>query len=132
MMLKNVKKKVVIGLGILGVFALGNITGATSDWQTNAINNAYSELLGTASQTTTELTSDVATDINTKIQTEIQGTVDEQQAELQRLLDQYYQMKINGLTSSPEFLQIESQIEQIKANVLEAYKKQIDEAFANQ
>jgi hypothetical protein len=130
-MMKNLKK-IGIGLGVLGVFALGNITGASSDWQTNAINNAYSELLGTASETTTELTSDVATDIDTKIQSEIQGTVDEQQAELQRLLDQYYQMKLNGLTSTPEFLEIESQIEQIKENVLASYKQQIDEAFANQ
>lgn len=121
---------VILGLGT--IFGLGTLTGASTDWATNAQNAAYSELLDTASTKTTALTKNTDEDITNKINTEIESTVDEQQAELQKLLDQYYQMKLDGLTNTPDFKALEDQIAAIKQSVFEAYRKQIDEAFANQ
>jgi hypothetical protein len=130
------KKKLLFVGGALvvagGIFAAGTFTGASTDWQTNAVNGAYSELLGTASTTTNQITSNADTEINNTINTAIQSTVDQQQTELQRLLDQYYQMKLDGLTGTPEFKSLEQQISQIRQSVFDAYKKQIDEAFAKQ
>jgi hypothetical protein len=134
------KKSIKIALGTtlaLGVFATGFFgkeiyTKASGDWSTNAENTAYSELIGTANTTKNDLVSNINSDVSNKINTAIAGTVDEQQAELQKLLDQYYQMKLNGLTSTPEFLALDKKIKDIQASVLAAFKQQIDQEFANQ
>lgn len=130
------KKILIIGGALLvagGVFAAGSITGkAGSTWATSAENTAYSELLGTGNSTKDELVSGINSDVNTKINTAIQGTVDEQQLELERLMKEYYQMKLDGLTLTPEFLALEDKINQIQQNVLASFKTQIDQEFTNQ
>jgi hypothetical protein len=134
------KKSIKILLGTtlaLGVFTTGFFgkeiyTHASGDWSTNAENTAYSELIGTANTTKNDLVSNIDSDVSNKINTAIAGTVDEQQAELQKLLDQYYQMKLNGLTSTPEYLALDKKIKDIQASVLAAFKQQIDQEFANQ
>ena len=129
------KKLMIISASVLGLgiaFGAGNLyTKAGTDWSTNAQNAAYSELLSTANKTTNDLTSDADTDISNKINGAIQGTVEEQQAELQKLLDQYYQMKIDGLTSTDAFKQLEQKIKDIQASVLASFKQRIDEAINN-
>lgn len=121
----------VAGLGIfsVGFFGKDIVTHAGSSWSADAQNAAYSELLTTASTETNKLTKDTSADINNTINGAIQDTVDQQQAELQKLLDEYYNLKLQGMTSSDEFKQLEQQIKDIQASVLEAYKKHIDEAF---
>lgn len=52
-----------------------------------------------------------------------------QQDELQRLLEEYYQMKVDGLESTAEYKELENQIEIIKQDVLTRYKSEIDSAF---
>jgi hypothetical protein len=130
------KKLLIIGGAILvagGIFAAGSITGkAGSSWTTTAENNAYSELLSTANSTKNELVSDIDLDVNEKVNAAIGSTVDEQQAELERLMKEYYQMKLDGLTNTPEFLALEQRIKDIQQSVLATFKQQIDQEFTNQ
>jgi small-conductance mechanosensitive channel len=99
---------VVLGIGT--IFGLGTLTGATTDWQTNAINNSYSELHNTASNETTDLTKNTNEDVNNTVNTAIQGTVADQQKQLEDLLQQYYQMKLQSLTDTQQFHDLEDQI----------------------
>jgi hypothetical protein len=130
------KKLSIIGAGVLvlgGVFFAGSIIGkAGTDWETNAINNSYSELLQTANSTKNDLVSNIDSDVNTKINTAIASDVDTQQAELERLMKEYYSMKLNNLTNTPEFLSLEQKIKDIQASVLASFKQQIDQEFTKQ
>lgn len=126
---------IVAGLGIFGAGMFGKDTVKTfagSSWSTNAENAAYGELIDTANSTKNELVSNIDSDVNSKINTAIGSSVDEQQAELARLLEEYYKMKLDGMTESEQFKQLEQRIRDIQQNVLESFKNQIDQEFANQ
>jgi hypothetical protein len=127
--MKKSVKYTAVGLGIIALFGTGTFVGAGLDWKSNAINSAYNELLETANTTNDELTSDVSGDINKQVETQIADTVEQQQLELERLLEEYYKLKLEGYTTSEEFLSLEEQIKTIRENVLESYKQRIDEAF---
>lgn len=107
-------------------------TKATTDWQTNAINNASADIGKTGYDEKTKLVNSAPTDINAKIQDEIGNDIQTQQAELQALLDQYYQDKLNNLTDTQAYKDLETQIATIKANILARYKTDVDAAFAAQ
>jgi hypothetical protein len=138
--MKMNKKVVKVSGGILlsgGIFTTGFFgqqvyTKATTDWQTNAINTANSELAESAYNKKEELKASATDDINNKVQDEISQSVEDQKAELQRLLDEYYQMKINNLTSTPEFLSLQQQIKQIQADILARYESELDKVFEDQ
>jgi hypothetical protein len=130
MMLKNLKKKIGIGLGVVAVFALGNVTGASTDLFTNAENQAYSDMLNVANDVKSDIADSASTDIETTLNTEIEATVQSSEDELRRLLEQYYQMKLDSLDDSPEFKQLEERIQQTMLNVSGSFKEQIDAIFA--
>lgn len=130
--------KIAIGATLtLGVFGAGLfskdiVSKAGSSWSATAENEAYGELLDVANSTKNGLVQDINSDVNDKINGAIKSSVDEQQAELEKSLEQYYQMKIDGLTETPEFLALEQKIKDIQKSVLESFKTQIDQEFANQ
>lgn len=135
------KKGIKIGVSVvagLGIFSAGLFgkdavkTLAGSDWISSAQNNAYSELLTTANQKQDEIVKNIDSDVSEKVNSAIGNTVDEQQAELQRLLDEYYKMKLDGLENTPEFQSLEQKIKDIQSSVLAAFKEKIDQEFANQ
>jgi hypothetical protein len=134
----KMNKKVVLGIGagILGLsLAFGGgivATKATTDWQTDAINTANSELGSAAYDKKEALKASASDDINNAVQDKIGKDVEDQKAELQRLLDEYYQMKINNLTNTPEFLSLEQKIKEIQANILARYEAEIDKVFEDQ
>jgi peptidoglycan hydrolase CwlO-like protein len=134
----KMNKKVVLGIGasVLGLsLAFGGgivATHATTDWKTDAINSANSNLGATGYNEKTKLVNSASTDINNRVQDEIGKDVQDQQAQLQALLDQYYQDKLNGITDTAEFKDLEAQIVQIKENILARYKTDIDNAFTSQ
>jgi hypothetical protein len=124
------KKIMVIGGSMLvlgGVFFAGNFVGAGTDWKTNAINQANSDMGAAAYQKKTELIEGADTDIQETVIEEL--SIEDRQAELQRLLDEYYQMKLDGLTGSESFKQLEVQIQAIQQSILDRYKKEIDTVF---
>lgn len=132
--MKKVIKVALVTLGLGVVFGAGsmfggNDTSASGDWVTNGINAAYSEMITTANEVTNGLTATVETDANAKVNKAIAQTVEEKQSELDRLLKEYYQMKLDGLTETEQFLQLEGQIEAIQQDLLNTFKQRIDEEF---
>jgi hypothetical protein len=128
--MKKSVKYTAIGLGILALFGTGTFVGANTDWKKNAINFAHSEFVEVANDTNDELTADVSEDINEAVQDKLGKTVEEQQAELDRLLREYYDFKLKGYTDSPEFVALEQEIENIQNDILVVFKQRIDDAFA--
>lgn len=129
-------KKVVTG--VVAVFGMAAIVSATSyftvkattgDWKTDTVNDSYSRMIDVANTTKNELTKDVNGDITKSIQTNIDKTIEEQEKELERLLNEYYQMKLDGVVNTDEYKRVEGQIKQIKEDLVVTYKKRIDDEF---
>jgi hypothetical protein len=122
----------VIAAGVIfsaGLFSSGTLTGASSDWQTTEFADADLALGQKGYQVKEELKASAPADINAKIDAEVTLTVEQQKAELERLLEEYYQMKLNGITGSPEYLALEQKILKLKTDVFNRYKVEIDQAF---
>jgi DNA-binding ferritin-like protein (Dps family) len=128
-MKKTVKvAAVILGLGV--VFAAGTFTGnASLNWKQNAENRAFNELLEVRNETQAEILDDTATDITTTIDNGITDTVDTTADELKRLMEEYYRMKLEGLTDSPEFKDLEARIETLMNNIYGSYKTEVDKVF---
>jgi hypothetical protein len=125
---------VVLGTGIFsaGVFSSGTHTKATTDWKTDATNAANSDLGAAGYNKKNQLINSAGTDINAKVQQDIGAEVDQQKADLEKLLDQYYQMKLDGLEGTQAYKDLEAQIAAIKQSVYDRYTKEIDQVFASQ
>ena len=65
-----------------------------------------------------------------QMKTVLDPKIAEEQAELERLLEEYYRMKVEGLTDSPEFKKVEADIEKIRQNAYNRFTKEIDTLFA--
>jgi hypothetical protein len=115
-----------------GFFANQVKTNATTDWKTDATNAANSELGNAGYQKKEALINSASTDINAKVQQDIGVEVDQQKADLEKLLEQYYQMKIDGLENTQAYKDLEAQIAAIKQSVYDRYTKEIDQVFAAQ
>ena len=127
--------KIVGALALAGgVFAAGSLFsgsfGASGDWQTNAINTANSTMGSAAYNKKTELIEGADEDINATVLEEL--SLEERQLELQRLLDEYYNLKLQGFTGSDEFKALEAQIQLIQDDILNRYKTEIDNVFNQQ
>ncbi|MDT0160417.1 hypothetical protein [Bacillus sp. AG4(2022)] len=137
--MKKSMKLVTVAAGVIvftGLAAFSGqfmgVTGASGDWQTNAINTANAEIGEAGYEKKEQLLKDANSDINEKIQSELSGTVDAKQKELESLLEQYYQMKLDGMTETEAFKEVERQIEVILQGSYERFKVEIDALFAEQ
>lgn len=134
------RKSVKITLGLTlaaGVFSAGFFgkdisTHASSDWQTSEANKAQAEMQKTASDTTTSLSNGVSTDINSTIDSQVSAEIKKQQDELNQLLQQYYDLKLQGLTDTQQYKDLVAKIDYYKQWAFDNYKQQIDQAFAAQ
>jgi hypothetical protein len=133
---KGLKIGGVVLAGVLvfggGFFANQIKTKATTDWKTDAVNAANSDLGAAGYDKKNQLINSASTDINAKVQQDIGAEVDAQKADLEKLLEQYYQMKIDGLENTQAYKDLEAQIASIKQSVYDRYTKEIDQVFANQ
>jgi hypothetical protein len=129
---KKYKKKIVVGLVLVCVFGLGTIAGAASDWFTNGVNKANSEIGSAGYNKKEEIKANAEADIAAKVDAEISKTIDAKELELQQLLEEYYQIRINGLTDSTRYKELETKIEAIKKSVYERYRNEIDLLFDGQ
>jgi peptidoglycan hydrolase CwlO-like protein len=135
----NKKALKVSGLVLTGALVFGSgffgkeiVTKATTDWKTDAVNTANSDLGAAGYQKKNALIDSASTDINSKVQQDIGTEVDQQKADLEKLLDQYYQMKLDGLENTQAYKDLEAQIAAIKQSVYDRYTKEIDQVFAAQ
>jgi molecular chaperone GrpE (heat shock protein) len=130
-MMKNHKKKIVTGIGLVSIFAVGTYTGANSSWFTTAINDANSKISQAGWDKKEEIIIKSPEDINKKVQELTGAEIDTKSAELQKMLEDYYQLRLSGLENSPEYLELEKQIEEIKNFSYERFKAEIDAIFDN-
>lgn len=129
--MKNAKKTVIIVVVALAILSLGLFTGskmgATSSW-TNEIVTIAGQQINAAGFNKKEELKDK--DIAGGIKEALDPKIAEEQAELERLLEEYYQLKLAGLTETPEFKKVETDIEKIRLNAFNRYKAEIDLLFA--
>jgi hypothetical protein len=112
------------------IFGVGNFTGASTDWQTTSFLKANDIISGAGFDKKEEIAGNAQADILKKIDSEIGETIETESAELQRLLDQYYKMKLENLDQSPEFLALEKRIAEITDGAYARFKAEIDALFA--
>jgi hypothetical protein len=126
---KKYVKYSIVGIGAVIVFGFGALTGANSDWKTEVITEVSQKLGGAGYEKKAELLGKDGENVAVEMKAAINPAIVESQEELSRLLEEYYQMKIDGLTESEGFAALEARIEQIKESVLDRYKAEIDSAF---
>lgn len=129
------KKKFLFGgLGVVllaGAFLAGSYVNGAADWKSEVINSANTELGRAGYNKKQELLNDPNA-ITNGMKNALLPEIEAQQKELERLLEEYYQLKLKGLTSSDQFKDIEKRIAEIRQSIFERYKKEIDQAFSGQ
>lgn len=129
--MKNMKKNVIGGIIAVilfggGLFLGGNVLGS-NDWTTSVISSATTTISKAGENKAKELAAN--TNIGEQMKQVLAPEIEAQQKELERLLEDYYQMKLNGLTDTAEYKQVEEHIAKIRQTLYTRYKQQIDAIF---
>jgi len=127
----NQKIKVLIVVGILAVILavvtpVLSSTSATSSWTNEVITDADITLQKAGYQIKENL---VNQDVTEQMKQALNPLIESEIAELERLLESYYQMQLENLTDTPEYLAVQERIKVIRNQVAERFKKEIDKAF---
>lgn len=126
-------KKVVSTVAMVTVVAASlsyaTVKANSGDWKTESVNASYSSMIDVANNTKNELTKDISGDITKTIKVNVNDTIEQQEKELKRLLEEHYQMKLQGVVNTEEYKKVENQIIQIRKDLVDTYKKRIDEEF---
>jgi hypothetical protein len=115
----------VLALLIGGLF-VGTKIGASTGWSNELATFANSELGATGFEKKEEI---LGNDITAEMKVALDPKIAEEQAALEKLLEDYYQMKLNNLENTPEYLALEKQIEGLKQTIFLRYSKEIDLMF---
>lgn len=126
----NKKKVLLTGLLVFvllfGGMFVGSKIGANSSWTSEIATFANQQINAAGYAKKEELKN---SDITEQMKTMLDPKIAEEQAELERLLEEYYRMKLAGLEGSPEYVQLEKDIEKIRLNSFNRYKAEIDLLF---
>lgn len=125
------KKKVILTAVLVFVILIGGMfvgskIGANSSWTSEIATIANQQINAAGFAKKEELKN---SDITEQMKTMLDPKIAEEQAELERLLEEYYRMKLAGLEGSPEYIQLEKDIEKIRLNSFNRYKAEIDLLF---
>lgn len=134
----NVKRILVIGgtlLTLVGVATVGQVGGngeaeASGTWVNDQLATNNKSIAGAGYEKKEELIQSSDEDIKNTINGKLDGKVKTAEEELQEMLEQYYQMKLDGLESSAEFKYLEQQIAITKKSIYDRYVKEVDAIFA--
>lgn len=126
------KKKVAITVVLVFVLLFGGLfvgskIGANSSWTSEIATLANQKINAAGFAKKEELKN---SDITEQMKMMLDPKIAEEQAELERLLEEYYQMKLAGMESSPEFKKLEADIEKIRLNSFNRYKAELDLLFS--
>lgn len=129
--MKNIKKVAIITVAVLVLLFIGLFTGtkygANSSWTNELVTIAGKQINQAGFDKKEELLNQ---DITTGIKQAIDPKIAEEQAALERMLEEYYQLKLAGLENTPEFKKLEEDIEKIRTVAFNRYKAEIDTLFA--
>ncbi|MGB6406629.1 MAG: hypothetical protein WBF39_04085 [Planococcus donghaensis] len=115
----------LVSVLIAGLF-LGSKSGASSDWSNELTSIVNKELGATGFEKKEEI---LQSDVTAEMKETLDPKIAAEQAELEAMLEAYYQMKLDGLTDTAEYAALEAQIEAIKLNIFNRYKAEIDTMF---
>lgn len=124
---KRVALTVVIAVVLLiGGMFVGTKMGANSNWTNEVATIANQQINAAGFAKKEELKNRGLTDSMKML---LDPKIAEEQAELERLLEEYYRLKLSGMENTPEFEQLEKDIEKIRVNSFNRYAKEIDALF---
>lgn len=115
----------VLALLIGGLF-VGTKIGASTGWSNELATFANSELGATGFQKKEEI---LDNNITEEMKDVLDPKITAEQAALEKMLDDYYRMKLAGLQDTPEYKALEKQIEGLKLTIFNRYKADIDKMF---
>jgi hypothetical protein len=123
------KKSVKVMLGVTvvaGVFGSGAYAGANNSWTNEVVSEASKEIGAAGYNKKEEI---IGRDVDGEIKGLLNPEIDKQASELEKLLEEYYQMRLDGLSETPEFKEVEGKIADLKVSIFNRYKSDIDEMF---
>lgn len=128
----NLIKKVLIfvAAGVVlvggGVFFGSTQSGASSSWINELTSKANTEL-GQAGYAKKEEILDK--DLTAEMAVVLDPKIAEEEAALEKMLEEYYQLKLQGLQESAQFAELEAKIETIRISIFNRYKTEVDAMF---
>lgn len=135
----GLKRKLIAGITIVtlvGIATLGQVGGnkaeADGTWVNDQLAENNAAIAGAGYEKKEEIKQNANGDIKDTINGKLEPKVKTAEEELQEMLDEYYRLKLEGMTESPEYKYLEEQIEKTKLSILDRYKKEIDTIFAGQ
>lgn len=135
--LKRVLGMTGLVLALGGVSVVGNIGGNSSasadeSWLSQQVAENNATIAKAAFNKKEELKGNATSDIKNTINGKLSPELEKAQSDLEKMLEEYYQMKLDGLESSPEFAYLENAIKTAQESLADRYKKEIDTIFAGQ
>ncbi|MEI2465135.1 hypothetical protein [Niallia taxi] len=132
------KKLLVVGgtlLTLAGVAVVGQVGGnseaeASGTWVNDQLAANNKTIANAGYEKKEEIIKSSDEDIKNTINGKLDGKVKTAEEELQEMLDQYYQMKLDGLEDSEEYKYLEQQIAITKKSIYDRYVKEVDAIFA--
>lgn len=121
---------ICLSLILTASFVVGtvNTDADDSEWKDNIIFKANVDIANQGEETVEEL---LAKEIAITDVDDLSEFIKQQEALLDKLLREYYEAKVSGLVSEKDLDAIMAQIENIRANLLIEYKRQIDKELEN-
>jgi len=116
---------ILVTVLITGLF-LGSKSGASSDWSNELTSEVNKQLGAVGFQKKEEI---LQSDITAEMKEVIDPKIAEEEADLERMLQEYYEMKLAGLQDTAEYAELEAKIETIKMNIYNRYIQEINLMF---
>lgn len=126
------KKKVallfvlIVAAFLIGGIYIGSQIGASSSWSNELTSEVNKQLGAVGFEKKEEI---LQSDITAEMKEVLDPKIAEEEADLERLLEEYYQMKLDNLQNTEEFAALELKIEQLKMSIFTRYKAEIDTMF---
>lgn len=125
------KKVAILVVAIVAAFLIGGIfigsqIGASSGWSNELTSEVNKQLGAVGFEKKEEI---LQSDITAEMKEVLDPKIAEEEAALKKMLEEYYELKLQGLENSPEFAELEKKIEQIRLSIFNRYKVEIDSMF---
>ena len=126
--MKKSVKVIIAGVILTGTFITGGIaTSATNSWTATVENEANTRISKAGYDTKEELLNQSEALPEVMVE-KADPYIEDYEKELEKMLEEYYKMKVDGLTDTQAFKDIEKRMDEIKTTIFNRYKKDIDAA----
>lgn len=105
---------------------LSNTTQAGSDWTNEALTEANVSIGKAGYNKKTEL---LERDIDEEVKKTLNPIIDQEIADLEKMLEDFYHLKLEGLTDTVEYQNLQEQIKTLKQSIFDRYSREIEAIF---